>query len=526
MNIFQSKSSQITLSQLKYEGVILGEGSFGVVRLAKHRVTRRKYAVKVLKHDHATSQEEREALDNETGILEQMDHRFVVRTWHVKRLSKATYLVMDYCCKGSLLDYINSITEPLMVHQFRRYTAQMVSGLMYVHDRDICHRDIKLENYVLDARRDVKLIDFGLSKVTKLRQRERVGTPAYAAPQVCEHDYDPFKADVWALGVVMFCMAHGDRPYDSDDFDEILRMHKDPMKTPLEAVGHYDVDRILFNTLRVDEDARWSLDELSEVEWLHPIPCLSPSRKNRIEMSRMRRKKRVMAEQRKPVLRSKSQHKVGKTKVSENVPYMEITKQKEKTKRGVVEKLKGEQPCSSKCVLKQNKKEKRREKEQKFYKVYNKEPKNLRHNKMSRTNDRGRSAYALDQNNRVITKPRSNKLKTKKQLDNFFETSENKGEFFVVIEASKKDIHEKCSQALTANFVDWKQVRDCYRCSKNLSMCHVTFLMSVRVDFATSDKVTVKFVKKDGSDEHFSIVSKKICEEFFGAARRPQSCVL
>jgi len=145
---------------------------------------------------------------------------------------------------------------------------------------------------------------------------------------------------------------------------------------------------------------------------------------------------------------------------------------------------------------------------------------------MLRINGRGQSAHALDQNNRVMTKPRRNKIKTKKQLDNFFETSENKGEFFVVIEASKKDVHEKCSQALTANFVDCNRVRDCYRCSKNFGTCHVTFLMSVRVDFATSDKVTVKFVKKDGSDEHFAIISKKICREFFSAARRPQSCVL
>jgi len=525
MNMFQSELSRISLSQLKYEGVTLGEGSFGVVRLAKHRVTRRKYAVKVLKHDHATSQEEREALDNETGILEQMDHRFVVKTWHVKRLPKATYLVMDYCSRGSLLDYINSFT--VTVHQFRRYAAQMVSGLMYVHDRDICHRDIKLENYVLDARRDVKLIDFGLSKVTRLRQRDRVGTPAYAAPQVCQHDYDPFKADVWALGVVMFCMVHGERPYDSDDFDEILLMHRDPMKKPLVAAGHYDVDRILFNTLRVDEDARWGLDELSEVEWLHPIPCLSPSRKNKIELSRMRRKKKVMAEQRKPVLRSRSQRKIEKTKVSENVPYMEITKQKEKTKSKVVEKFKVKEPCSSTFVVKKNNKEKQnREKEEKCYKDYNKEQKNVNYNHLLRIKDKGQSAHALDQNNRVMTKPRRNKLKTKKQLDNFFETSENKGEFFVVIEASKKDVHEKCSQALTANFVDCNRVRDCYRCSKNFGTCHVTFLMSVRVDFATSDKVTVKFVKKDGSDEHFAIISKKICREFFSAARRPQSCVL
>jgi len=529
MNYFQNKSAKVSLNQLRNEGTI-GEGSFGVVKVARHKMTRRRYAVKVLRHDCINSREEEEALETEKEILEMLDHRFVVKTWGVVKLQKATYVIMDYYGNATLLDYINN-NKNFTSHLFKKFVGQMVSGLLYINDRDICHRDIKLENYVLDSRRELKLIDFGLSKKTKLRQRDRVGTPAYASPQLCDHNYDPYKSDIWALGVVMYCCVHGERPYDSDDFDEIRKLYRDQYKVPLRATGHLEVDKIIFNTLMDCEDKRWGANQLSECEWLNPIPNISSFHKTRIELSIMTAKKKKVLEQRSLMREDSRQSKYkacgGRNKTSE-IPYMEISKQKERTKQGICERLKKlkvkEEPCSSKYLENKNKKAKKKEKSyKKFDKEFSRESTNSKH-KLKRR-DNVQSAYGLDRS-LLRSKLRKNEFRTRKQLEKFFDTSENVGEFFIVVRASKEDVMEKCAQALQSNRVDVERVRDSFRCRKNFSASYVTWLMNVRVDFATPSRVTVKFVKKAGSDDNFKIISKLICSEFFGAVRRPQSCIL
>ena len=107
--------------------------------------------------------------------------------------------------------------------------AQMLSAVAFLHSRQICHRDLKLENWVLESGKDVwsplKLIDFGLSThfTPGHRLSRVVGSSYYVAPEVLKKETYNKSVDIWSLGVVVYALISGALPYDSDDKKELAR---------------------------------------------------------------------------------------------------------------------------------------------------------------------------------------------------------------------------------------------------------------------------------------------------------------
>jgi serine/threonine protein kinase len=92
----------------------------------------------------------------------------------------------------------------------------VISGLHYCHARNIAHRDIKLENLLLDSKGNIKIIDFGFSTCIPNERKIKMfcGTPSYMAPEIVnKKEYSGPPADVWALGVLLFALLHGCFPY-------------------------------------------------------------------------------------------------------------------------------------------------------------------------------------------------------------------------------------------------------------------------------------------------------------------------
>ena len=102
---------------------------------------------------------------------------------------------------------------------------QILQGLTYMHARQICHRDIKLENLIFnEATETVKIIDFGFSTSCKEKLKVFCGTPSYMAPEiVSKKEYSGAAADVWSSGVVMYVMLTGDLPFKSNDEKGLYR---------------------------------------------------------------------------------------------------------------------------------------------------------------------------------------------------------------------------------------------------------------------------------------------------------------
>lgn len=132
---------------------------------------------------------------------------------------------MEVCGAGDLLTYVRrrrKLKEDVAKHVFK----QVIEGLKYIHSKNILHRDIKLDNILLTSEGDVKICDFGVSKIVKNGEimTEQCGTPAYIAPEVFENrGYENYGSDVWSAGVVLYAMLYGTVPFKASNMTELQK---------------------------------------------------------------------------------------------------------------------------------------------------------------------------------------------------------------------------------------------------------------------------------------------------------------
>jgi serine/threonine protein kinase len=131
---------------------------------------------------------------------------------------KEIYIVQEYVKGVSLLQYIKSKGSRRIVEEEKAKSIfrQIAEGIRYMHDMQICHRDIKMENILIDEKGMVKIIDFGFSVCTPPDSRLKIycGTPSYMCPEiVTKKDYSGFQADIWSLGVLLYLLLTGMYPF-------------------------------------------------------------------------------------------------------------------------------------------------------------------------------------------------------------------------------------------------------------------------------------------------------------------------
>ena len=104
---------------------------------------------------------------------------------------------------------------------------QLINGIAYCHSKSILHRDIKLDNILLSSNGEVKICDFGVSKVVKRGEMmtEQCGTPAYIAPEIlADRGYEGFAVDIWSAGVVLYAMLYGVVPFRANNMSELQKL--------------------------------------------------------------------------------------------------------------------------------------------------------------------------------------------------------------------------------------------------------------------------------------------------------------
>ena len=130
---------------------------------------------------------------------------------------------MEICGAGDLLTYVRrrrKLKEDVAKHLFK----QIIEGLKYCHSKNILHRDIKLDNILLSSEGDVKICDFGVSKLVRNGEimTEQCGTPAYISPEVFENKgYEGYASDIWSAGVVLYAMLYGTVPFKASNMTEL-----------------------------------------------------------------------------------------------------------------------------------------------------------------------------------------------------------------------------------------------------------------------------------------------------------------
>lgn len=199
-------------------GSTIGTGSYGVVREAWHADTDKRAAVKVIDVMKLKTPKERRSLVREIEIHRKMNHPNITKIYDVYETKEQVFVVMELLEGGDLFQYVISRGK-LTEEDAQRFFTQICLALDYCHRNGVAHRDIKLENFLVDKRGTVaKLTDFGLSSYFNMDPLMTFcGSPFYVAPEVAmAQPYDGFFADMWSLGITLFAMVTGRLPFVDD----------------------------------------------------------------------------------------------------------------------------------------------------------------------------------------------------------------------------------------------------------------------------------------------------------------------
>lgn len=203
----------------------IGSGTYGCVKLATHNKTKQKVAIKILqKSQIQTKICDLQKMYREMQILKMLDHPNIVKLYQIIETDDKLYLVMEYMEGGELYDKIKK-HGPMVDKDARELIRQLVSAIQYCHAKGIAHRDLKLENILLDRDgKTIKLIDFGFSNFTSHYSKLSTfcGSPPYAAPELFQGiEYNGFKTDIWALGVIIYTITTASLPFDGANVNSI-----------------------------------------------------------------------------------------------------------------------------------------------------------------------------------------------------------------------------------------------------------------------------------------------------------------
>ncbi|CAF1313077.1 unnamed protein product [Adineta ricciae] len=193
----------------------IGEGSFAKVRLGVHLVTDMRVAVKVInKREVFKRNYLRANLRREAAMMQRMSHPNIVQLHEVMETENSYYIVLDLVHGTEFVKYLTKKRQ-LDENETRKYIRQIVSAVDHMHRANVVHRDLKLQNFMLDENDDIVIIDFGLSNCLDEKGflTTQCGSPAYAAPEIFAHqEYGP-SVDIWSIGVNMYAMLVGKLPF-------------------------------------------------------------------------------------------------------------------------------------------------------------------------------------------------------------------------------------------------------------------------------------------------------------------------
>ena len=223
---FQINNRRIPQTSTKfYETVkMIGEGSFGKVYLGVQKLTNRLVAIKRLEKATFKNDQAHKKVETEMNIQKQLfGHSGIIKLLESFENEDYIYLVMEYASNGDLLKYTKKLSR-YSESDAKYVFFQIALGLRYIHRLGFIHRDIKLDNILIDEHMHYKICDFGVGRKAKKDEWifEQCGTPAYLSPEVVvDKGYIGYPADIWSLGVLLYYILVGQMPFKASTIDKL-----------------------------------------------------------------------------------------------------------------------------------------------------------------------------------------------------------------------------------------------------------------------------------------------------------------
>lgn len=250
----------------------LGAGNFGVARLVRDKKTKELLAVKYIERGKKIDENVQREIINHRSLR----HPNIVRFKEVLVTPSHLAIVMEYAAGGELFGRICSAGR-FSEDEARFFFQQLISGVSYCHTMEICHRDLKLENTLLDGSPSprLKICDFGYSKSGLLHSQPKstVGTPAYIAPEVLSRkEYDGKIADVWSCGVTLYVMLVGAYPFEDPEDPKNFRKTIGRIMSAQHSIPDYvritpDCKNLLSRIFVANPSKRITIPEIKKHPW-------------------------------------------------------------------------------------------------------------------------------------------------------------------------------------------------------------------------------------------------------------------
>ena len=203
----------------------LGQGTYGKVQLGINKETGQEVAIKTIKKCKIETEADLIRIRREIQIMSSVQHPNIIHIYEVFENREKMVLVMEYAAGGELYDYLSE-RKVLTEQEARRIFRQIATAVFYCHKHKICHRDLKLENILLDQVGNAKIADFGLSNVFDEQRLLNTfcGSPLYASPEiVLGTPYHGPEVDCWSLGVLLYTLVYGAMPFDGSNFKRLVK---------------------------------------------------------------------------------------------------------------------------------------------------------------------------------------------------------------------------------------------------------------------------------------------------------------
>ena len=258
------------LNFYKY-GRLLGKGAFGKVNIALHLASGRLVAIKSFNKKKLTTSREKRKIKTEIEVLSKLRNPFCTQIYDYFETDTHILIVMEYVC-GDLLSFMrkrSKISESTAKIIFK----QIIKGLQYIHNKKIVHRDIKLDNVLMDLTNTVKICDFGVSKILQPGDimYEHCGTPSYIAPELFKDEgYEGFSCDIWSAGVTLYYMLAGVQPFKGTKIEDIKKVILKGEYEPIQDISA-EANDLINHMLKLNPKERITIKEILKHPWLKNV---------------------------------------------------------------------------------------------------------------------------------------------------------------------------------------------------------------------------------------------------------------
>jgi len=280
---------------------LLGEGTYGKVKLVHKNEPENKFAAKIIKKDVLKKRREmirdergrvkyKDALENvlmEIAIMKKLNHPNIVKLYEVIDNSESAklYIIMDFVEKGQIIEWDEETStfynltqkEYLDETELRKIFAQIIQGLFYLHQNGIIHRDIKPQNILQSSNGTIKIADFGVSAIVGEQDvmKKAEGTYHFMPPECVSTEQNPNgfsgrAADIWAMGISFFAFTFYKVPFHGENPLELFEnIEKQELEFPEDRLISDELKDLLGKILEKDVKQRPTLDVLKDHPWFH-----------------------------------------------------------------------------------------------------------------------------------------------------------------------------------------------------------------------------------------------------------------